>query len=83
METAANKDRFYIWLNEVRLILISLTILAYKDRKPYRQTLFNDNLVLDEKSWRSYFDERYTPRKAVKEDLELPWIVFTPHTILL
>lgn len=70
------------WLNEVKTILLSLNIRAFKDKRPYRQFLFKVPLVLDEKSWYSYFEDGFTPRKAVNEDLELPWIEYQKHTIL-
>ena len=75
-------DKYKNWLNEVRLQLLSLNVLGYKNGRACRTFLFKQDLILDEKSWFDYFESGYTPRKAINEDLELPWIEYKPHTIL-
>lgn len=75
MESKENK-----WLNDVRQILLSLNIKH--PTKSDRLFLFKDTLILDKKSWLTYFNDGYTPRKAVNEDLELPWVEYKKHIIL-
>jgi len=73
-----NDKYFETWLSQVREKLLSLSISG----NGCRIHLFNKDLVLDHKSWRTYFDDGYLPWQAVNEDLELPWIEKIPHRIL-
>lgn len=73
-----NETYFPVWLNQVREKLLSLSIAG----KKCRVYLFKSDLILDETSWRSYFNDGYLPWQAVNEDLELPWIENKPHRIL-
>jgi hypothetical protein len=75
-------EQYKNWLSEVKSVLLSLNILAYKDNKPYRASLFKKDLILDENSWYGYFEAKMTPRQAVKEDLELPWVEYKKRNIL-
>ncbi len=73
-----NEQYFTTWLEQVRQKLLSLSIAGNKTRL----YLFHEPLTLDEKSWKTYFDDGYLPWQAVNEDLELPWIENKPHRIL-
>lgn len=77
-----NIEYYPTWLEQVRQKLLSLTILAHKDKKPYRKSLFTEPLSLDEKSWFVYFEEGLLPWQAVNEDMELPWYENKKHRIL-
>lgn len=82
MTNSIDSAQYKTWLESVRKILIELNVLTRKSGKPYRQMLFKNDLVLDEKSWYSYFESKLMPFQAVKEDLELPFIEYKPHRIL-
>lgn len=70
------------WLVRVRQELLKLNHLAHKEGKPYRRFLFNKPLKLDHRAWLSYYDDGYTPIKAVREDLGLPIKINIEKTLI-
>lgn len=81
MENKLVNFKYFRWLVQVRQQLASLNYLAHKDKKPYRAFPFNSRVKLCPKSWFHFYESGYTPREAVGEDLELPWIEYKKHTI--
>jgi hypothetical protein len=80
MEKTMNFN-YFRWLVLVRQNLAALNYLAYKDKKAYRARPFNQRIKLCPKSWFHFYESGYTPRQAVSDDLELPWIEYKKHII--